>query len=101
MAGLQADHRLDLQSGGKDETDSGNFSMIQSKMNQDLGRQLDGALNDNAIGPDSKIVKVTSTTPPAEKKLAAKSTAKELQGLLEPFADPKTPVGTIRSWFNV
>ncbi len=105
MKGLQADHRLDLQSGGKDEKDSGNFSMIQGKMNQDLGRQLDGALNDNSIGPDSKIVKVTSTTPAAEKKLAVPSEAKELQGLLEGFAGAKTPANipapTIRSWFNV
>ena len=101
MKGLQADHRLDLQSGGKDETDSENFSMIQGKMNQDLGRQLDGALNDAKIGPDSKIVKVTSSTPAAEKKLAAPSTAKELQGLLEPFANAKTSAGTIRSWFNL
>lgn len=105
MKGLQADHRLDLQSGGMDEKDSGNFSMIQSKMNRDLGWQLDKALNKEEIGPDSKIVKVTGTTPAAEKKLAVASTAKELQGLLEGFAGAKTPANLsktkIRSWFNV
>lgn len=103
MGQLQADHRLDLQSGGSDALDSGNFAMIQSKMNQDMGRQLDQALNAADIGPDTKITQVTSVTTAAGKKKnkGASSPARALQTILKKYANAATSVSTIESWFNL
>jgi hypothetical protein len=51
MGNLQADHQQDLQIGGTDSP--GNMAMIQSKMNGDMGWQLDKALKD--VAPDTMI----------------------------------------------
>ena len=101
MKGLEADHRLDLQSGGKDEGD--NFSMIQKLMNGTMGSQLNAALNDKKIGPDTKITKVLSDDEAAGKKknLGAESDALKLQVILVQYADPETSVTTIKGWFNL
>jgi hypothetical protein len=101
MKGLEADHRLDLQSGGKDE--GANFSMIQKKMNGTMGSQLNAALNEAGIGPDTKITKVESNTSAAGKKKdqGAPSTALQLQSILVKYADKTTTVVTIKGWFNL
>jgi hypothetical protein len=101
MKGLQADHRLDLQSGGLDE--GANFSMIQSKMNGTMGSQLNAALNDAKIGPDAKITKVEANTDAAgrAKNLGASSTALELQGILLNYAEDVATSKKIKGWFNL
>jgi hypothetical protein len=101
MGRMEADHRLDLQSGGKDS--GANFSMIQKLMNGTMGSQLNAALNEKEIGPDTKITKVESDTSAAGKKQdkGAASDALALQTILVGHADDETTEDTIKGWFNL
>ena len=97
MDGLQADHQVELQIGGKDTP--ANMAMISNSMNASLGSSIRGALAKLPADCTIKKVKVNPASAASTPKKYQTGKAAQLQQLLIDNSTAKAAVITL--WFKL